>query len=278
MHRDHVVTRFEAAIHAIWLPAQFGNGILVFRQHHQKTLADAALIRALRTMRETGNVAYEHAQETSDTGVRLPPHTHHTLSGIETQLFDDRPAQRDQRLPTRRRPRIFNFVFRSANHFHDRQQYRHVFRATAGHHAIHGNIPHRRLAIGGRAYTDHLVRITISKAQKLVYAIQRRRHHRHAIRPVLVVEVIVDLIQRTAEHDIARLWQRRLNGWRSPLQGLGQPIDNAWQQNVNYLPAQLCLALRHRHTGKLRDGHIRQAKALGHHGSLFEKPRGNNGY
>ena len=56
--------------------------------------------------------------------------------------------------------------------------------------------------LSGSTMPSDLFRIAVGEAQELLDLLDRRRNDRQAVAPLALVEILVDLLERAAEHDV----------------------------------------------------------------------------
>ena len=91
---------------------------------------------------------------------------------------------------------------------HGGDQQRHVFWTAARHDAVRGNVPGCCLQVGGLQNRDYLIRRPIRKPQKSLDPFRRRRHHRQAITPFTLIEILLNLVSAARENGRTRICGR----------------------------------------------------------------------
>jgi hypothetical protein len=170
-----------------------------------EVLPDAALVRIPRRNAQPRDVPVVEPQEARDRRVRLTSDTLDARAEVEVELLDQRPAERDQRFPAEPAPAVLVREGGLGDRFDDGQQQRHVLRPAARHHAGDGDVPDGCLTPLGQERAEHLVRLTVGEREEPLDASGRGRDDRQAVRPLLTMEQLVDVVDRPAEDDVARL-------------------------------------------------------------------------
>jgi outer membrane receptor protein involved in Fe transport len=273
LHRHDVLAALESLVLSEGSPAHVADRRFVLGQRDIHAQADRSLVGVVRRKAQADQVTQEHAREAADARVGLASNPHDCGLVIEAELLDDRAVDDDHRLQSRRRAEVACIEIRLRHRFDDTDQDRHVLGAAAGHDAVYRHRPDRRLAVLGLNHAQHLVRVAVGETQEGLDALDRRRDDRQPVGPLLLEEVLVDLVQRALEHDGARLGLDHFlrNGYRPRQLG-----DDIGDQDFGGITAQFFVALRHDHTGEFRDAKVGHALPPRVRSGLLEERRGDD--
>ena len=151
------------------------------------------------------NVAQVHTPEAAHRSIRLEAGTQRALRAVEVQLLDDLAAQHDHHFRARRVAQVLLTEVGIAHGLRQRDQHRHILRTAAAHDAVDSNVPHGRLTVLGLEDAEHLVGLAGREPEELLDLFDRGRNDGHALAPLVVEEVFVDLFERTRIDDIAHI-------------------------------------------------------------------------